>query len=215
MRPGPIKDNPFCKTACKHRYCERQEEKDAEKDRSDADEAKAINELSKMWKVNLKQTDYKYCPYDFYSTDLRLIGDITCPSNEWMRPVTATRHERTWGTPGWIIRHYKLGTLISSLGEGIISFYVWRFPDCIKTISADDILRKTVDTTSDPLSANLNMRESTQIKRSEGMYIHPMRLCDPNIYTSCIQGIIASDKVQGIKLAAIDSTEDLERSEKY
>lgn len=188
MGLNPIKDNPYCRH-CKRKYCKNNSPKDAGKDRNLAVEADTIRYLATVWGIRLKQTEFEYCPLDFYSPDLPLMGDITAPARKWIYPIT-----EKWATPGWVIDYFKLSTLIDSAScVGLMSFYVWAFEDKVKCLSAIDIINKTVDTIYDGLTVNENLHqkpENSSMPRSKGIYINPHRLQDPIFYLPSIKGLI-------------------------
>jgi len=185
----PIVDNPYCKH-CKRKYCKNNKIKEDNIDDNIIVEMDVIKYLSECWGVELKQTDFKYCPLDFYSPEIPLMGDVTTPWNKkWLHPIT-----KKWSTPGWVIEYFKLSTLIDSASNvGLLSFYVWSFKDKIMSISATDAVKNTLDTMVDPLtiySGLNNKKENSDMPRSKGKYFNPHRLFEPTHYKKQIDELV-------------------------
>jgi len=203
-----ISDNPYCKV-CKRKFCyQKKEFKDSVKDRDLALEASTIQYLSTIWGIELKQTQHKYCPMDFYSPDIPLTGDITAPNRRWMRPIVGK-----WPTPGWVIENFKFSTLMDSVGcVGHLSFYVWAFEDTVKILSAMDISKKCQDTMYDNLTIGANLHkqdESPSMPRNKGIFLHPLRMEDPEYYIPDVKKVVNHQKLNEV----ISSVEDLERED--
>jgi hypothetical protein len=183
----PIPDNIHC-DCCKARYCRNKELKDFEKDRDLVREVEAISQLSSIWNIPLKQTIFKYCPHDFYCTSINLIGDITCPNSKWMDALK-------FATPGWVVKYCKMSTLLNSYGSGILAYYVWMFSDGqIKVLSAWDMSKHTPDTMYDKRTTEMGLNgrpEHPQMRRSDGVYINPIRMQDPEYYLDEIRDLLA------------------------
>lgn len=209
MKHIPIKDNPYC-LHCKRKYCKNKKRKDCGKDHNLGVEADTIRYLSKTWGICLKQTKFEFCPLDFYSPDLPLMGDVTTPSRKWIYPLT-----EKWATPGWVVDYFKLSTLIDSAScVGLMSFYVWAFEDGVKCLSAIDIINKIVDTMHDELTIKEDLHqkpESSHMPRSKGIYINPHRLRDPLFYLSSIEQLMNYYQHNII----IDGTDELEQATNY
>ena len=198
----PIPDNPYCKF-CKRKYCRNKIKKDSVKDHNLKIELCTINSLSDRWSVRLKQNGFEYCPLDFYSPDIPLVGDVTAPHNKWLCPLT----ER-WATPGWVVEFFKLSTLIDSAAYvGTLSFYAWAFEDGIRVLTGIDVVKKCIDTMEE--LTYKEKEESPHMRRSKGIYINPHRLQLPEYYMPDIQALLDHYKYND----QVDSTKDLEEED--